>query len=143
MQKMTDQEMRSFLLDTARTGKLATVRKDGRPHVTPIWFDLDGDDLVFTTWHKSVKAANLLREGQASLCVDEETPPFSFVIIEGQVAVETDPSPEDRYTWAARIGGRYMGADRADEFGQRNGVEGEYIVRLKLDKVIAHKDVSN
>jgi hypothetical protein len=35
-------------------GKLATMRKDGRPSVVPVWFDLDGETFVFTTWHKSL-----------------------------------------------------------------------------------------
>ncbi len=143
MDEMSHSEIREFLLSKARTGKLATVRKDGRPHVTPIWFDLDGDELVFTTWHTSVKAANLLRTGQASVCVDDETPPFAFAIIEGRVDVDTDPTPEERYAWAARIAGRYMGAERAEEYGRRNGVPGEYIVRLKPDKIIAQKGVAN
>jgi len=49
MQTMTPDECRAFLLARARTGKLATVRADGRPHIAPIWFTLDGDDLIFTT----------------------------------------------------------------------------------------------
>jgi nitroimidazol reductase NimA-like FMN-containing flavoprotein (pyridoxamine 5'-phosphate oxidase superfamily) len=52
-------EQQAFLLEGTRTGKLATVRKDGRLHVVPIWFVLDGDTLVFTTGEASVKAANL------------------------------------------------------------------------------------
>jgi nitroimidazol reductase NimA-like FMN-containing flavoprotein (pyridoxamine 5'-phosphate oxidase superfamily) len=54
MQEMTTEEYRSFLLDRARTASLARVRADGRPHVAPIWFDLDGDTFVFTTWDSSV-----------------------------------------------------------------------------------------
>ena len=73
MRAMTEDEWRSFLLDTPRTAKLATVRKDGRPHVAPIWFTLDGGDLIFTTWHESVKAANIRHDPRVSLCVDEET----------------------------------------------------------------------
>ena len=62
MQDMALAEYRSFLLEKARTAKLATVRKDGWPHVVPVWFDLDGDDFIFTTWHKSVKAASIRRD---------------------------------------------------------------------------------
>ena len=51
---MTPSEVKNFLLLNARTGKLATVRQDGRPHVAPVWFDLDGDTVVFTTWHETV-----------------------------------------------------------------------------------------
>jgi predicted pyridoxine 5'-phosphate oxidase superfamily flavin-nucleotide-binding protein len=49
MKKMTPEEWRAFMMDGMRTGKLATVRKDGRPRVTPLWFVLDGDDDVFNT----------------------------------------------------------------------------------------------
>ena len=61
MQDMTPDEYESFLLDRPRTAKLATVRDDGRPHIVPVWFDLDGDGFIFTTWHETVKAANLHR----------------------------------------------------------------------------------
>ncbi len=76
-------ERRSFLLGRSRTASLATVRADGRPHVAPVWFDLDGDTVIFTTWHDSVKARNIYRDPRVSLCVDDEEPPFAFVMIEG------------------------------------------------------------
>jgi PPOX class probable F420-dependent enzyme len=69
-------EQQAFLLEGTRTGKLATVRKDGRPHVVPIWFVLDGDTLVFTTGEASVKAANMRRDPRVAFCVDDETPPL-------------------------------------------------------------------
>ncbi len=140
METMTPAETRAFLLDTARTGKLATVRQDGRPHVAPIWFDLDGDDLIFTTWHESVKAKNLRHEARVSLCVDDETPPFAFVIIEGTVTISEEPAALK--AWATRIGGRYMGQDQADAYGQRNGVPGEWLVRLTPTKIIAKKNIA-
>ncbi|GIK38750.1 MAG: PPOX class F420-dependent enzyme [Chloroflexota bacterium] len=141
MQKMTPAEYRSFLLDRARTAKLATVRADGRPHVAPIWFDLDGDTLVFTTWHKSVKAANLRHDPRVCLCVDDEMPPFSFVQIEGTATISEDP--DDLRTWATRIAGRYMGLDQADAFGRRNAVPGELLVRVTPTKIVAQKNISD
>jgi len=47
--KMAEGAWREFISKGTLTGKLATVRKDGRPHVTPVWFVLDGDEIVFTT----------------------------------------------------------------------------------------------
>lgn len=142
MQKMTQEEIRHFLMDTARTGKLATVREDGRPHVAPIWFTMDGDDLLFNTWHESVKAKNIAHQSRVSLCVDEEAPPFSFVIVEG-VAEIIEVTPEEKIKWAGEIAGRYMGEDRAEEFGKRNGVEGELLIRLKPTKFVAQKNLSD
>ncbi len=141
MKKMTQEEIRTFLQTGTRTGKLATVRKDGRPHVAPIWFVLDGEDLIFSTWHDSVKAHNLRRDPRASLCVDDETPPFAFVIVEGTVTIEEDL--EKLRSWATKIGGRYMGAEQAEAFGQRNGVPGELLLRLTPTKIIAKKEMAD
>lgn len=141
MARMTPEEIQSFLLERARTGKLATVRADGRPHVAPVWFDLDGETLIFTTWHESVKAVNLGQDPRVSICVDEETPPFAFIIIEGTASISTDPA--DLLHWATRIAGRYMGAELAEAYGKRNGVPGELLVRITPTKIVAQKNISD
>ena len=141
MQNMTRQEAIDFIMQGTHTGKLASVRPDGRPHVVPIWFVVEGDELVFNTWHKSVKAKNLQNEPRVAISVDEETPPYAFVLIEGTATLD-EGTPESRVEVATKIGGRYMGTDRAEEFGKRNGVEGEYIVRVRIDKIIGKKDVA-
>lgn len=141
MQEMKAAERRGFLLDTARTGKLATVRPDGRPHVAPVWFDLDGDTVIFTTWHESVKAENIRHEPRVSLCVDDEAPPFAFVLIEG-VATLAGDDPNLRY-WATRIAGRYVGDGRAEAYGRRNSVAGELLVRLSPSRIVARKNISD
>ncbi|MCB8988185.1 MAG: PPOX class F420-dependent oxidoreductase [Ardenticatenaceae bacterium] len=140
MQKMTPEEEKAFLLSGTRTGKLATVRADGRPHVAPVWFLLDGDDVIFTTWHESVKAHNIQRDPRVSLCVDDDTPPFSFVIVEGTAVIEEDLTALRE--WSTRLGGRYMGADQAEAFGARNGVPGELLVRITPTKIISRKDMA-
>ena len=141
MQDMSAKEVRSFLMDSVRTGKLATVRADGRPHVVPIWYIMHGDDLIFNTWHTAVKAKNMRRDPRVAMSIDEEKPPYSFVMIEGEVELLELP-PEELIPWATRIGARYMGEELAEQFGKRNGVEGELLVRLKPSKVVAKKNVS-
>ncbi|MFE1261313.1 PPOX class F420-dependent oxidoreductase [Streptomyces albogriseolus] len=140
-QKMTEEEWRAFVSDGTRTGKLATVRADGRPHLAPVWFVLDGDEVVFNTGAATVKGRNLARDGRIALCVDDDRPPFTYVILEGRARLSEDPG-ELRH-WAARIGARYMGEDRAEEFGARNGVPGELLVRVRIDKVLAEKGVAD
>ena len=139
-QKMTDEEWRAFVSYGTRTAKLSTVRADGSPHVTPIWFVLDGDDVVFNIAKTSVKGRNLTRDGRAALCVDDDRPPYDYVVLQGRARISEDPE-ELRY-WATRIGARYMGEERAEEFGARNGVPGELLVRMAVDKVLAEKAVS-
>src|SRR3954451_18852097 len=94
-------EERTFLLYGTRTGKVATVRPDGRPHVVPVWFTLDGDTVVFTTWHASVKAINMTDNGYVAICVDDETPPFSFALIEGTAELSDDLSTLKE--WATKL----------------------------------------
>ena len=80
------------------------------------------------------------RDPRLVLCVDDERPPYAFVQVQGVATVDEDPGALLRT--ATAIGGRYMGADRAEEFGRRNGVPGELVVRLRPTKVIAVLDVA-
>ena len=125
----------------ARTAKLALVRADGSPHVAPIWVDLDGDDIVFMTSADTIKGKAILRDGRVSLCWDDERPPFSFVTVAGTTTTSTDP--DELLRWATRIGGRYMGEERAEEYGRRNAVAPEMVVRVTPTKVVAKVNVSD
>lgn len=141
-QPMTDDEVRSFLLARpARPAVLATRRPDGRPHAAPIWYDLDGDDIVFNTGADTVKGRNLRHDPRVSLVVQDDRVPFSFVMVEGTASTSDDPDEVRR--WAARLGGRYMGAERAEEYGERNGVPGELLVRVSVVRRTAMRDVAD
>ena len=139
---MTAQESREFLRTGTRTAKLATVSADGSPHVAPVWFELDDDDTVFfTTGANTVKGRNLRREPRLALCVDDENPPFAHVVLLGVAEILEDS--DELLKWATRVGGRYMGADHAVEFGRRNAVEGELLVRVTPSKVVALRNIAD
>lgn len=140
MASLSDDRVREFLSTGTRTGKVAWVAANGAPHVAPIWFVLDGDDLVFNTGSSTGKGRALAREDRASLVVDDQIPPYSFVKVDGTISMSDDADEVRRF--AALIGGRYMGADRAEEFGERNGVPGELVVRLRPTKITAGFDVA-
>ncbi|MBC6469746.1 PPOX class F420-dependent oxidoreductase [Actinomadura alba] len=140
MEQMTETEWREFVSTGTRTGKIGVTRADGSPHVTPIWFVLDGPDLVFTTYGEGVKGRALRRDPRASLCVDDERPPYSFVTVFGEASLSQDLGEVRK--WATILGGRYMGADRAERYGERNAVPGELLVRLRIGKVIAQRDIA-
>lgn len=126
--KMTPDEIYAFIDESRLTAHLATVRADGRPHVAPIWIAIDGTNIVWSTGDDTVKGKNLLRTGYAAISLDDSVPPFNSVRLEGPVTCSTDLD-EVRH-WATIIGGRYMGADQAEIFGERNGVPGEMLCRM-------------
>src|SRR4051794_4972683 len=101
MTRMTDEECKEFLLEKPRPAIPAVVRADGRPHCTPIWIDMDGDQVIFTTWHESLKAKAVRRDPRISMCVDDDQPPFSFVVVEGMASISEDLS--DLKLWAGSI----------------------------------------
>lgn len=131
----------TFLSEGTRTGKLGYIAKDGRPLIAPVWFLVEDGTLVFNTGADTAKGRALRRDPRVVLVVDDERPPFSFVQVQGTAALsEDDP---DLLGTATRIAGRYMGAGKADEYGKRNGVPGELVVRITPTKVIASFDVAD
>jgi PPOX class probable F420-dependent enzyme len=130
-----------FLSAGTRTGMLSYVAADGRPLVAPVWFVVDDGQLVFTTGRDTSKGRALARDSRVAICVDDPHPPYSFVQVQGVASVSDDP--QDVLDFTTRTGARYMGADRADEFGRRNAVPGELAVRVRPTKVIAGFDISD
>src|SRR5580704_9278111 len=135
MASVTDQQVSVFLSAGTRTGKLAYAGPDGRPLVAPIWFIVEDGVLVFNTGKDTAKGRALARDPRATLCVDLEEPPYGFVQV--QSAAELSEEPAELLRTATAIAARYMGQDRAEEVGKRNGVPGELVVRLRPTKVIA------
>ena len=152
---MSKKEIRKFLMQGTFTGKLSTVKKDGSSHIVPIWFVLDGgkkkksatarrakdDDIIFTTNGTSVKAKNIQRDSRVSICVDDQTPPFSFVVVYGTAKIHRYKQRE-LFRFATKIAQRYMGREKAELYGRRNSTEGEVLVRIKPTRIIAEKDIA-
>ena len=141
MEKMNQNEIKEFLMRGTYTAKLGTINKDGSPHITPIWFILDENDhIIFTTHFKSLKAKNLVRNPKVSICVDDQLPPFSFVIVNGIAKIMTNS--KDLLIWTTKIAERYMGKELSLDYGKRNAVEGELIIKVIPTKINGQKDIS-
>ncbi|OBH50699.1 F420-dependent protein [Mycobacterium sp. E2479] len=124
---------------------LGYLAADGRPLVAPVWFVVDigqdGAELAFNTGRDTSKGRALARDPRVVICVDDPHPPYSFVQVQGLATVSEDA--HEVRDIATRTGRRYMGAARADEFGRRNGVPGELVVRVRPTKVNAGFEISN
>ena len=147
---MSNGEIARFVMQDTLTGKLATVRIDGSSHVVPIWFVLDNEnskrrrrigDIIFTTDSTSAKANNIRRDNRVSICIDDQTRPFSFITIFGTAKIHTYKQKEV-LKWATKIAERYMGKKNAEAYGRRNSGEGAVLVRIKPTRIIAEKDIA-
>jgi PPOX class probable F420-dependent enzyme len=156
MTAMSKEEIEKFLMQGTFTGKIATTKKDGSSHVVPIWFVFDSnnndgrvsetekegyDDIIFTTSSGSAKARNIQLENRVSICVDDQTPPFSYVVIYGTARIQHCEQTE-LFRFATKIAQRYVGKEVAELYGKRNSAEGEVLVRIKPIRIIAEKDIA-
>ena len=148
MTEMSKKEIRDFLMQGTLTGKLATVKHDGSSHVVPIWFVLDNENskrrgnIIFTTYSTSVKANNIRRNNRVSICIDDQTRPFSFVTIFGSTKIHIHKQKEV-LKWATKIAERYMGKKNAEAYGRRNSGEGAVLVKINSTKIIAEEDIAS
>jgi PPOX class probable F420-dependent enzyme len=147
MTPMSEDDVVAFMRSGSRTGKLAVTRADGRPHVSPVWFDFDDatGELVFLTQGDSVKGKSLRRDGRVSICVDEMDFPFAFARIDGEVASMTayQDDPDGLLYWSTETCRRYVGDERADTFGRRNAAPGEFLVRVRPTRYLGARGIAD
>jgi PPOX class probable F420-dependent enzyme len=140
MADLSDPDVHAFLTEGTRTGKIGWTAKDGRPLVAPVWFLVEDGTIVFNTNAATAKGRAFARDPRVVLCVDLEEPPYAFVQVQGSVTLSEDP--DELLRTATALGGRYMGAERAEEYGARNAAPGELVVRLHPSKVVSDLAVS-
>jgi PPOX class probable F420-dependent enzyme len=140
--KLEADALYSFLGMGCRTAKIACVKKDGSPVVSPVWFILDNNELVFTTMNTSLKYRLIHRDPRVSICVESDSYPYGFATIQG-VATLHELQMEDLLEWTTQIASRYVPLDLASQFGKRNAVDGEVLVRVTIVKSFAFSGIAN
>jgi hypothetical protein len=89
----------------------------------------------------TVKGRAMLRDPRVALSVDDEQPPFAFAIIEGTVSISRDLG--EMLPLSVAIARRYMGDENAEQYGSRNAVDGELLLRLRRGRVTAVADIAD
>ncbi|MGC4936590.1 PPOX class F420-dependent oxidoreductase [Kribbella sp. DT2] len=132
MTDMNETEWRSFVSAGTRLAHVALTRADGRPHVTPVCFVLDGDELAFALSPGSVKGNSLARDQRIAVCVSDEQQPYSFVSVEGRARVSADVKDVAR-----GIAGRYYPSESAEDLAESFAQGGFTAVHIGITNVIA------
>ncbi|MGH2632298.1 MAG: pyridoxamine 5'-phosphate oxidase family protein [Tepidiformaceae bacterium] len=109
---------RSELFDTPGVlCRIATLRPDGAPTVTPAWFVVSGARILVTPRAHSAWLANLRRDSRVSITIDEEAAPYRKVRAEGHVEIVHDLGKDDVWRDLYRqITRRYVSAEAADAY---------------------------
>lgn len=84
---------------------LSTVRPNGRPHVTPVWYEYDGHEFIVSTFRNTQKLRNIEAKGFASLAIYTQEFPYRMVLVQGAARVG---STIDN-VWRERVAVRYLG----------------------------------
>ena len=140
MRSLSNAEIRQFLDEDGHTAKLATVAAGGHPHVVPVWYIVDGDEVVVTIMSTSAKGRHLARDPRVALTVDDERPPFAFVALRGVATLLRDPP--DLLEWTTRIAARYVPADDVARLGARFAEIDDMIVRIRITRAIGQAEVT-
>jgi len=138
MPKMSAAEQSAFLDEIGILMRVAVVRDDGSPLVTPIWFIHRDDAIWFTPREKSEWFGCLRRDARVSLCIDEQPSPYRKVLIDGNAELVHDIGNDDEWRELYRdIAVKYVGTEAGNAYVDNtiNQPRGLYRVPLSGSKV--------
>ena len=109
---------------------VASLMKDGSPHVAPTWVDIDNGTILVNTAVGRVKQKNISRDGRVALAIADHDNPYNMVTIRGKVVDQiTGQEAEEHIDKLAK---KYIGKDKYP--GRASG-ERRVIVKIKPEKV--------
>ncbi|MCL4446647.1 MAG: PPOX class F420-dependent oxidoreductase [Actinobacteria bacterium] len=117
------------LLERPVIANLATLLPDGSPQLTPLWIDVDGDDLLINTAKGRAKARNIERDKRVAVSVVDPNDPYNTVVVRGSVVDITTEGADAHIDSLAK---KYLGVD---EYPMRQPGEVRIKARIRTDKI--------
>ena len=121
------QSVRKIMQDKAY-GHVVTFNADGKPQVTMVWVDVDGDEVLFNTADGRLKPRNLRRDPRVIISVQDRNDPQSYMVFHGKASV-TEAGADAQIDKLAK---RFLGVDK---YPFRRPGEKRLIVRVKVDRI--------
>ena len=133
---MSPQEIEDFL-SKGNTARIATVKPDNSPHVTPVWYLWKKNQLLITIPKDSVKARNIRQNNKVAVTIDTDKAPIKAVIIEGTAEIE-ELTNETKRKIDRRMAAKYVKPEYLDEYMEWSNAQGiEYIyIKIRTEKII-------
>ncbi|MDP9237404.1 MAG: PPOX class F420-dependent oxidoreductase [Chloroflexota bacterium] len=130
MSEMFSERQLRFV-EKPRIGRLATVRRDGSPHVAPVWYRFDAGAFLVLTERGSQKHRNIERDPRVEFCIDDERPPYHTVLVHARVTVEEAPGRE----WREALAIHYLGEEAGRRYIAENMHPNDVMLRIAPEKV--------
>lgn len=125
------EQARAFL-EERRFAVLATINADGTPHLSTMWYSLEGDTILMNTKAGRIKDRNMRRDPRISVCFEEG---YSYVTISGTVEMIDDQ--EIAQADIFKLATRYDGEESArEQMEQSFSKEQRVTLHLKCEHVI-------
>lgn len=121
------QSVKKIMQDKAY-GHVVTFNADGKPQVTMVWMDVEGDEVLFNTADGRLKPKNLRRDPRAIISVQDRNDPQSYMVFHGKASV-TEAGADQHIDKLAK---RFLGADK---YPFRRPGEKRLVVRVKVDRI--------
>ncbi len=96
------------IIEGPNIAHVATLMPDGSPHSTPVWIDIDGNDLVFNTAEGRQKVRNLDRDGRVAISIHDSANPYRYIQVRGRVVEKTHEGADAHIDKMAK---KYLGED--------------------------------
>jgi len=123
MPVMTNTEIKEFL-NRKLIATLVTLRQDGSPHTTPIWYMYQDGKFYSGTGRETLKVRNIERDARVSLCISTHNEPYQYIAVDGACEIVKG----DIKRTLPRISVRYLGEKRGKAFDEEMAQIGESVM---------------
>jgi PPOX class probable F420-dependent enzyme len=116
------------LLQGRNLAFISTLSRDGSPHITPMWADMEGDVILINTFESSAKSKNIKKDPRIAISVVESNNPYNMVSIKGTVIDQTTEGADEHLKKLAK---RYLGIGK---YYYREPNRKRVILKIKPEK---------
>lgn len=135
MPALTREEREELLQTRGVLCRIATIRADGSPYVTPAWFVYRDDRIYITPRARSAWYGHIQRDRRVSITIDEEAHPYRKVRLDGEMRIDYEPGSDDEWRELYRaIARRYIPADAADRYVDETIDQERALLSIGLDE---------
>ena len=132
-EKLTDPRIRKFF-EEKNFAFLSSLMKDGSPHVTPTWVDIEDDNILINTALGRIKQTNISRDPRIALSIIDRDNQYEMVTVRGKVTEQITGDVAEKHI--DKLARKYINLDK---YPRRSKNEQRVILKIKPEKIFYMK----